>query len=114
MLPASQVAYFTGTFTPGTVGVSVLAGHTGGSGVFGSLDQIRVGDQIVVTDIHGHDRYFVVLSSAAYVKGALPEGLWSPSLGRQPILVLLSCTGPLRSDGLHRDNIAVVSRMTDG
>lgn len=111
LLPAARVAYLTGTFTPGTVGVSVLAGHTGSSGVFGRLGEVEVGADIIVTDIEGHDRHFDVLSRAIYAKNTLPEQLWSPTFGRQPILILISCTGPVRSDGLHRDNIVLISKL---
>lgn len=105
VLGLADVGWFAGSSTPGTIGTAVLAGHTGQRAVFGRLASVPAGAAVVVTDAAGHDRSFTVRSRAAYPKGRLPDALWSPV--RTPSLLLVSCAGPLRADGLHRDNLVV-------
>ena len=104
LLSSSDVGWFRGT-APGAIGTATLAGHTGASGVFGRLAELGPGSEIVVTDEAGQERRFVVRGSAVYDKRGVPAEVWEPV--RAPTLVMISCTGPRRSDGLHRDNIVI-------
>jgi hypothetical protein len=105
LLGGSDVAWLRGTATPGSVGIAVLAGHTGRSGVFGHLDTLPDGGEVYVTDATSLEHLFVVRDRAAYAKGTIPDELWGPV--RAPTLALITCTGPVRADGLHRDNLVV-------
>jgi hypothetical protein len=106
LLAAPDVAWFRGTATPGTVGTAVIAGHVGRSGSFGHLAELRVGDELFVSDTGGTEWRFVVRGSSVFGKGAIPEDAWGPV--RTPTVVLITCAGPRRgSDGLHRDNLVV-------
>ena len=104
VLSGSSVGWFRGT-VPGAIGTATLAGHTGALGVFSRLAELVPGSEIVVTDEAGQDRRFVVRASANYDKRGVPAEVWEPV--RAPALVMISCTGPRRSDGLHRDNLVV-------
>jgi sortase (surface protein transpeptidase) len=104
LLSSSDIGWFRGT-APGAIGTATLAGHTGASGVFGRLAELAPGSEIVVTDEAGQERRFVVRTSAIYDKRGVPAEVWEPV--RTPALVMISCTGPRRSDGLHRDNVVI-------
>ena len=105
LLAGADVAWLQGTATPGSVGIAVLAGHTGRSGVFGHLDALPDGGEVYVTDATGHEQRFAVQHRAVYAKGTIPDEVWGPV--RAPTLALVTCTGPVRPDGLHRDNLVL-------
>jgi hypothetical protein len=102
-LAPTDVGWLDGTASPGTVGTAVLVGHAGTAGSFRALAYAPAGAGVLVTDAGGRERRFVIRSLAVYPKGALPDDLWAPV--RTPTVVLVSCTGPRRADGLHRDNV---------
>lgn len=105
LLAGTDVAWLRGTATPGSVGIAVLAGHTGRSGVFAHLDGLPAGGEVYVTDAAGGEQRFVVQDRAVYAKGTIPDEVWGPV--RVPTLALITCTGPVRPDGLHRDNLVL-------
>ena len=107
-VPSGRAAVI-GTTTPGTVGVATIGGHTGASGVFGRLAEVPIGSHVVVVDVSGQERRFIVRSIGVFVKGTVPEEYWG-AVG-EPVLVLISCTGPHRRDGLSRDNIVLYTTL---
>jgi sortase (surface protein transpeptidase) len=105
LLAGADVAWLRGTATPGSVGIAVLAGHTGRSGVFGRLDALPDRGEVYVADATGSEQRFLVGERAVYAKGTIPDEVWGPV--RAPTLALITCTGPVRADGLHRDNLVL-------
>src|SRR5262245_3487998 len=105
LLAGADVAWLRGTATPGSVGIAVLAGHTGRSGVFGHLDELPDGGEVYVTDNTGREHRFVVRTRATYDKGTIPDEVWGPV--PCPTSPLITRTGPVRPDGLPRDNVVL-------
>jgi len=80
---------------PGAPGDAVIDGHAGYPDaplLFGRLDQLRKGDQIVVVLADGSRRLFLVQSLAIWPARAYPTGLFGT--GGPPRLTLITCTGP--------------------
>jgi LPXTG-site transpeptidase (sortase) family protein len=80
---------------PGAPGDAVIEGHAGyptAPLLFGKLNLLRSGDQIVVVLNDGSRRLFLVNSVAVWKAGARPTGMFT-STG-PPRLTLVTCTGP--------------------
>jgi LPXTG-site transpeptidase (sortase) family protein len=79
---------------PGAPGDAVIEGHAGYPGkpmMFGKLDSLQKGDQIVVVLADGSHRLFVVVSMLTVPAGSAPAGLGAFS--GAPRLTLITCTG---------------------
>ena len=101
--------YEDGT-APGAVGPAVLAGHVDAGGapaVFARLDELQVGDPVLVDRGDGTTRAFVVSLVARYPKDAFPTAaVYGPTPG--PELRLITCGGAFdRSVGSYVDNVVV-------
>lgn len=86
---------------PGERGSAVIAGHvSAGSlmpGVFGSLDELKAGDQIVVVDDQGKKLTYTVTKVAAYLTDETPlQSIFLKSDG--VYLNLITCAGNWLSD----------------
>lgn len=80
---------------PGAPGDAVIEGHAGWPAaplLFGRLDRLRKGDQIVVVLSDGSRRLFLVNSISTWPARAHPTGLFDP--GGPPRLTLITCSGP--------------------
>ncbi|HUZ51245.1 MAG TPA: class F sortase [Streptosporangiaceae bacterium] len=80
---------------PGAPGDAVIEGHAGWPNaplLFGRLNQLRKGDQIVVVLADGSRRLFLVDSLAVWPARSYPTGLFAT--GGPPRLTLITCTGP--------------------
>jgi len=80
---------------PGAPGDAVIDGHSGYPDqplIFGRLDRLRKGDQIVIVAADGSRRLFLVSSVSVWPARAHPPGLFA--LGGPPRLTLITCTGP--------------------
>lgn len=101
--------YADGT-RPGDVGPAVIAGHvdsTLGPAVFYRLREMRVGDNILVTEVSGKVLAFVVSEVRSYPKDQFPtDTVYGPTA--LPELRLVTCTGEF--DYVHHnylDNLVV-------
>ncbi|MEP6852360.1 MAG: sortase [bacterium] len=99
---------------PGAVGPAVIAGHVDsveGPAVFYRLRDVRLGDDVSVTDASGGTRQFKVTSIAHYAKTKFPTDLvYGPTA--LPVLRLVTCTGDF--DFVHRsylDNLVVSATL---
>jgi LPXTG-site transpeptidase (sortase) family protein len=106
----SEAAWYAGGPVPGEAGSAVIAAHVdynGRPGVFFQLDQLTVGDQIIVIDAVGSSHTFVVRSRGEYAKTTLPTAQIFSRAG-PPTLTLVTCGGEFRP-ALHSyaDNIVV-------
>ena len=93
---------------PGQPGPAVILGHidsTSGPDVFYRLDELRPGDEVVVTLADGREVRFVIQRLERHPKDAFPsEAVYAPSL--QPGLRLITCGGSFdRSTRHYRDNV---------
>ena len=94
-------------------GTTLLAGHVdlgGTPGALSPLAQMPVGARIYVTDEQGRRSDFVVSSLQQYSKVALPREIFATDGTRQ--LALVTCGGPVISDGMerhYRDNVVVTA-----
>lgn len=111
-----QVGWYQQTRRPGEIGPAVLAGHIdsrSGPAVFVDLDELAPGDEIIVADVAGEERRFVVEDLGQYPKDALPDevfGFGEP----QPDLRLITCGGDFdRASGHYRDNVVVYASLAD-
>ncbi len=113
-----QAFWYRGSAIPGAASTALIAGHIGGplgrAGVFADLDDLRVGDPIVVLDTRrGHDVRFSVTATESYslaeaadptvlarIYGTGPVlGTWpEPSADGLAHLTLITCAGTFRGD----------------
>jgi hypothetical protein len=86
--------WYTGSPTPGEIGPSIIAGHIDwkGPGVFYHLDQIRIGDKIMIDRSDGTTASFIVTKIAAYSKNRFPTEVVYGNLN-YPGLRLITCGG---------------------
>ncbi|MGA7911903.1 MAG: class F sortase [Candidatus Dormiibacterota bacterium] len=87
--------WYKGGPVPGAPGDAVIEGHSGYPGkplIFGRLNQLRSGDQIVVVLADGTHQTFVVQSLKVWRAGTAPPGMGEPY--GPPRLTLITCTGP--------------------
>lgn len=80
---------------PGAPGDAVIDGHSGYPDaplIFGRLDRLRKGDQIVIVSADGSRRLFLVSTVAVWPARAHPPGLFA--ITGPPRLTLITCTGP--------------------
>ncbi|MCU1458735.1 MAG: peptidase sortase [Actinomycetia bacterium] len=121
-----QAFWYRGSAIPGAKSTALIAGHIddplGRDGVFGHIDQLQPGDQIIVHDTRsGLDVRFAVTEAKTYslaeaadpavltrmygtgpVAGAWPE----PSADGLAHLTLVTCAGTFRN-GTHDHRLAV-------
>ncbi|MHA6764031.1 class F sortase [Streptacidiphilus sp. PAMC 29251] len=94
-------------------GSAVIVGHvdfaTGRLGVLAALGSLREGDRILVQDARGRQRTFVVRARTSVPK---PQLAASGAFRRDgdPVLTLITCTGPYVKDrGGYQDNLVVTA-----
>jgi sortase (surface protein transpeptidase) len=84
---------------PGDPGPAVIVAHVdsvAGPDVFNRLDELMVGDEIVVEDAIGGRAWFVVRDSETIPKSELPvERIWGDE--SEPVLRLITCGGEFDS-----------------
>jgi hypothetical protein len=107
--PASA-GWFTGGPAPGETGPAVIAGHVNWAaapGVFARLDQVAVGDPVVVGRADGTMVRFTVTRVARHPKDAFPTAeVYGPTTGAE--LRLITCGGAFdRATGSYLDNVVV-------
>jgi len=106
--------WFAAGPAPGEVGPAVLAGHVddrSGPAVFFRLEELRPGDQVVVTGTDGLPVAFSVTRVASYPKTdfATTE-VYGPTA--VPELRLITCGGTFdRSRRSYTDNVVVFARV---
>ena len=106
----SSAGWWAGGSRPGQVGPAVILGHVdskSGPAVFYRLDELAVGDEILVDRADQTTARFLVSSLASYPKTEFPSELvYYPTL--RPELRLVTCGGPLDGSTRHyRDNLVV-------
>jgi LPXTG-site transpeptidase (sortase) family protein len=95
-LPANgwNAGWLQGGPIPGAPGDAVIEGHAGYPDqpmLFGKLDQLHSGDQIVVVLADNSRRLFEVVSISSVPVGVVPPGL--ADANGAPRLTLITCTG---------------------
>jgi LPXTG-site transpeptidase (sortase) family protein len=97
---------------PGAPGDAVVEGHAGQPGkpmMFGKLDTLRKGDQIVLVLGDGSRRLFAVVSMRTVPAGSAPSGLGTFS--GAPRLTLITCTGHFdKKNFYYSDRLLVETR----
>lgn len=99
---------------PGDPGPAVIAGHLdsySGPAVFARLDQVKPGDQVLVTRRDGSTLEFAVTRIDQYPKRAFPtRQVYGPT--DAPELRIITCGGTFdRSAGSYRNNTVVYARL---
>ncbi len=92
----TDVAWFTGSPKPGTLGTSVVVGHRDtrlfGPGVFRSLTQLAIGDDVYVTT-DGREAHFRVVDKRAYKEDTDRTHEITGGDGDMARLNLITCEG---------------------
>lgn len=113
---AEQVGFYQAGPSPGQRGSAVLAAHvdtaSGQQGLFYRLGAIRRGELIRVTRADGSTPVFTVDKVQAYAKSAFPTAAVYHSATTSSQIRLITCGGPLASDGSYRDNIVVFAHLS--
>ena len=102
---ADDVGWFTGGGRPGGRGPTVVAGHVdsaSGPAVFARLDELVVGDEVVLTDVDGGVARYVVSEVVDVPKAEFPT---ARVFGAQPTdeLRLITCGGVFDRGSGHYD-----------
>jgi LPXTG-site transpeptidase (sortase) family protein len=104
-----NAGWYKGGPVPSAPGDAVIEGHAGYPDaplLFGRLQQLRAGDQIVVVLADGTRRLFLVDSLSIWPAGTSPPGMGEPY--GPPRLTLLTCTGPFDANyKTYADRLAV-------
>ena len=105
---ADSVGWYRFNPTPGEPGSSVLAAHisyNGEPGVFRYLDDVEIGERVVVTFDDGTSNEFEIIELAQYDKQELPDDRVFAKDG-DPVLTLITCGGDFnRSLRSYEDNV---------
>jgi hypothetical protein len=106
----TRAGWYTGSAVPGEAGPAVIAGHVdwaGAPGVFARLDEVAVGDPVVVGRTDGTTQRFTVTRVVRYAKSAFPTAeVYGATPDAQ--LRLITCGGEFdRAAVSYRDNVVV-------
>jgi len=105
---ADSVGWYRFNPTPGEPGSAVLAAHisyNGDPGVFRYLDDVEIGERVVVTFDDGTTSEFEIIELAQYDKQELPDDRVFAKDG-DPVLTLITCGGDFnRSLRSYEDNV---------
>lgn len=92
----NEVAWYSLGVAPGTIGNSVMAGHSGWKNnlpaVFDKLDKLKKGDKIIIEDVRGMTITFIVSGSQSYEPTIDAKEIFIGSDGKSH-LNLITCTG---------------------
>jgi uncharacterized repeat protein (TIGR01451 family) len=112
---AIDAGWWSGGTAPGRSGAAVIVGHVnwgGNDGVFGRLDEIRPGQDVLVTHRNGVTDHYRVTTTAVYPKISFPTRLVYGPLP-YPGLRLITCAGSFDpSTGHYDENLIVFARLT--
>lgn len=107
----TEVAWYRHGPSPGEAGSAVLAAHVDlrgqGPGVFFELDQLSIGDRIVVSYRDGSSLDFRVVAHSIYRKDELPLDAIFSRTG-SPVLTLVTCGGVFSQTTSSYDSNVVV------
>lgn len=96
---------------PGEVGSAVIDGHVdnalGLAGVFKHLDEVKVGEEVIVQDINGTDIHFIVTSIDRYDYKTTPPDIFNEK--NKSLLRLITCEGKWISKEKTYDKRLVVT-----
>ncbi|MFC7320231.1 class F sortase [Halobacillus campisalis] len=111
-----DVGWFEPGTKPGNKGNAVLAGHVDsyqGPAVFFELDELKAGDEVILTGTDGSVLTFTVREVIAYPRNEAPiETIFGSSDSRS--LNLITCTGLFDSEAqTHQDRLVVYTELTD-
>lgn len=105
-----DVGWFTGAHTPGSPGVSVLAGHVtwnGNPSAFFKLGKLERADTITIKRKDGSRATFEVTRMATFPKDEFPTAeVYKPA--SEPELVLITCGGEFDADKRYYDSNVIV------
>jgi LPXTG-site transpeptidase (sortase) family protein len=107
----TEVGWYRHGPSPGDRGSAVLAAHVDlrgpGRGLFYDLDELDVGETVVVFYADGESMDFQVMARSTYLKSELPlEAIFSRE--GDPVLTLITCGGGFsRSAGSYDSNVVV-------
>lgn len=112
----SKAGWFTGGSYPGDLGGSpaLIVGHVDnkeGPAVFYALDQLKIGDEILVGRADGSTAVFVIYDGQQFPKDTLPtDEIYGDRKGSE--LVLITCTGEFNPQtGHYLDNYVVRAKL---
>jgi LPXTG-site transpeptidase (sortase) family protein len=110
----AQAGWFTAGPVPGDVGPAVIAGHVDsrtGPAVFFRLEELAVGDAVLVSRSDGRDVEFRVTHVARYPKEDFATAeVYGPTTGAE--LRLITCGGTFDSTRRsYEDNVVVYARQ---
>lgn len=114
----TEVGWYKHGPSPGDPGSAVLAAHVDlrgpGRGLFYDLDELEVGESVVVSYEDGESAEFEVVARSTYLKTELPlEAIFSRE--GDPVLTLITCGGGFsQSAGSYDSNVVVYAVPLDG
>jgi LPXTG-site transpeptidase (sortase) family protein len=110
------VGWFEPGLKPGERGNAVMAGHVDsktGPAVFFKLDELKKGDEVIVTDQAGESKVFVVIDKKSYPRKDAPvEDIFDFSYSKN--LNLITCTGEFNRDArTHEERLVVYTVLKE-
>ena len=113
----TDIAWYRHSYTPGEGRTTVLAAHVNSAndphgGPFGQLTSLEIGDAITLTDRHGTNYHYSVISSLAVRKDQL-VGNWERFIHQPGTVVLVTCDGvDADGNGFRDHNWVVTAELT--
>lgn len=110
---AFPAGWYTGAPTPGELGPAIIAGHVNvgaDAGVFAELNELRRGDEIVVTRADGSKVSFAVTAAEEFVKTAFPTRRVYGNIDHAG-LRLITCGGLNQRSDAYETNIVVFAAL---
>lgn len=109
-----QVGWFEPGFKAGAKGNAVLAGHVDsltGPAIFYELEDVEVGETVILTDADGREMVFEVKNLTSYETDEAPiEEIFGNSDKR--MINLITCTGDFNRDiGSHEERLVVTAEL---
>jgi len=106
----SDVGWYKYGTVPGDTGSAVLAGHVNNGlalpAVFAKLDELKVGDDIYLTNAEGLEMHFRVVGENTYPFDSAPPEVFTEGDGKY--LKLITCTGTWMKDRRTHDQRLVI------
>lgn len=106
-----SAGWFVDSPLPGEKGVSIIDGHSGGryaSGIFKRLDELNIGDNIIVKFGDGSQRQFVVASNESYSVEQTATEQFKRLRGVTKQLTLITCGDDYNHESGEFDTRVVV------
>src|SRR5690606_38524134 len=113
----SLAGWFVDSVKPGDKGLSIIDGHVRGRskpGVFERLDQVKEGDEIIITFGNGSQKRFMVFATKTVPETEAAGHLFEQHSDISSQLNLITCTGQYDAGSrTYADRVIVMAQLVE-